>query len=66
MKISFLTLGVYGFLRLRVRDSYVWGLVFLRLGVRDCYPSWLVFLRSRVRDFYVWGLGIFFFGGGGG
>ena len=36
------------FLRLGIRDSYVWGLVFSRLG--------LVFLLLGVRDFYVWGL----------
>ena len=43
------------FLRLGVRDIYVLGLVFLRLGV--------VVLTFRGSNSYVWGLGIFTFGG---
>ena len=35
-------------LRLGVKDSYVWGLVFLRLGVKDSYVWGLVCLRLVV------------------
>ena len=76
--VSFLTFGGYGFLRLLVKDSYVWririvtfgvyfhyvwGLVFLRFGARDSYVCGLVFLRLLVRDSYVCRLGILTFGG---
>ena len=37
------------FLRLRVKDSYIWG-------VRDSYVLGLVSLRLGVRDSYVWRL----------
>ena len=50
------TFGGKRFLRLWVRHSYVWRLVFLRLGARDSYGWGLVFLRLGVRDSYVYGL----------
>ena len=46
MGVSFLTFGGKGFLRLGIRDLFVW---------------WLVFLRLRVKVSYVWGFGILTF-----
>ena len=50
------------FLRLRVSNSYVWGLVFFRLGVRFLtfggyfsYVWGLAFLFLLVWNSYVWG-----------
>ena len=43
------------FLRLWVRNSYVWGLVFLRLGVRNSVGWELVFLRLGFRFFKLGG-----------
>ena len=47
MGVSFHTFEGLGFLRLRVKDSYVWGLLILKLRLRvgDSYVQGLVFLR---------------------
>ena len=44
-----LTFRVF-FLRLRVSDSYVWGIVLLRFGVSDCYVWGLFFLCFGVSN----------------
>ena len=68
--LGILTFGGWEILRLGVKNSFVWWLVFLRLGVRNSYV-WglvflrlgLVFLRLRVRNSSVCGLGILTFRG---
>ena len=41
------------FLRLRVKDFYVWGIGCLRLGVSNYYVWRLVFLRLGIKESYV-------------
>ena len=50
------------FLRLKVRNSYVWKLRILTFGVSNSYVWGLVFLRSGVTNSYVWELRILTFG----
>ena len=60
---SWLIILTFGVLRLRVRNSYVLGLVFLHLGVSNSYVWGLDFLHLGVRNSYVWGLVILTFAG---
>ena len=77
MRVTYLTLGCWGLLRLGVSNCYVWWLVSLRLWDRDSYVLGLVFLGLRVSfltfgsqgflrlgasDSYVWGLVFLRFG----